>query len=478
MENVIKDTIKSYLNEVVDDKYSNVIVDVKDNKLILEMNGNKIEIKIPCNGNIINLSLDENDCFTLVFDSKVISNGNMTNKFMIDMRKLITREEKVDLIKSIAFQIKLNGFGIVNFDSVQQKSILNKLFGDSTSNDNGKFSKKTFFKCGLDENGVNKYGYKLKISSQCLRHAIWQNDLSVNSPLALKYYPLLEKMMLTNTGISHGYMFTMGDKSFKKKSALTISDAEQTNDTIISNEIGVASGVRSDNSMYFHDSIGETEYVSRGFINFSELEFISGDILFDRQSYESDKNANDTFIDVYEKETYGEGNREHKDFKEGYYTDMFQTYGETFPEKGIYVSDNKIIEIVKDLLYRLLNISIQRANGEAHTTELKIKLIRNLGDTLDENWIVIKNEDDINNINFVPFRKYKEVDEAKAIKYHIEVEKTYNEIKKKIKEKKDDKKASKKSNKKSSKNSNDGVVNSNDNDMNSEVSDVNSNDSE
>ena len=365
-------------------------------------------------------------------------------------------EKKV--VRAIKFEMRLKGQGIVNFDSSDQKYILNKYCGMRISNDNNKLSKKAFFDDGEDENGNPRYTYKVKIANSCLRHAIFEDDLCVNSPLMIKHMPLLKKFMLSNIGIGRGYMFTLpkrsGDTdkdggedgsdakknnglSLKKDSALVIVDAVQDNDSVVYNEVGSVSGFKTDNTFFCKDSVTEMSYKTSGVICLNKMEFLSGDPIFDRMAYVSDENANDTFLKEYEEERRKSGvSTDEPDFKEGYYTNMNNVFGNTFPEKGIYVSDSKMMEIIRYLLRRLLNLKIYRTSGYVENVEMRIKLISDLNDQLNGEWLTITNEDDIKRLDFIPRRTYFEVDESEGIRHHEEYMARYDSEMSNCKEKK------------------------------------------
>ena len=103
-----------------------------------------------------------------------------------------------------------------------------------------------------------------------------------------------------------------------------------------------------------------------------------------------------------------------------------------------------MIEITKYLLERLLKLKIYRTSGYVENVELKIKLITNLKDQLSDDWIVIKDEDDIKNLDFIPKRTYFEVDEAEGIRLHEEYMEKYNNEMANCKEKKKNNAAKKK----------------------------------
>ena len=91
--------------------------------------------------------------------------------------------------KQILFKLKLQGNGVVNFDSKEQKYMLYKTDNgpayEILKNDNGKFAKKSFVQIGEKEDGTPLYHSRLKISSNCLRHAIFEKDSPITLSQAL-----------------------------------------------------------------------------------------------------------------------------------------------------------------------------------------------------------------------------------------------------------------------------------------------------
>ena len=93
------------------------------------------------------------------------------------------------------------------------------------------------------------------------------------------------------------------DYQYKKKSALTLTSAVQTNNALSSIEVGTTSGVKntdenkSDNTLHYHETIGDITYLATGVIDLMQLQFVSMDEIFDRLALNSDyfnvyKNSN------------------------------------------------------------------------------------------------------------------------------------------------------------------------------------------
>ena len=127
-------------------------------------------------------------------------------------------------VKNVLFRTKIKGNGVVNFDSSEQKFMFNStdLHNMKTRHDNVSFAKKKFYK------EDDKLTYKLSISSDCLRHDIFKEDVLVQSPNVLNSKHVLYSFIASPASLLRGYLFANQTETLKRKGALTITDAEQT----------------------------------------------------------------------------------------------------------------------------------------------------------------------------------------------------------------------------------------------------------
>ena len=94
--------------------------------------------------------------------------------------KNINIMESVKTVKSLLFKVKMDGIGTVNFDDSDARFIVSRYGNPATkkpySNSNIKVAKSEYRQVGTDEHGAPLYKRTLTISSECLRHAIFEKD--------------------------------------------------------------------------------------------------------------------------------------------------------------------------------------------------------------------------------------------------------------------------------------------------------------
>lgn len=376
------------------------------------------------------------------------------------------------MVKSILFKIDMNGCGVVNFDSTEQKYFMNAHCGTSYHHDNLKLAKKAFYKLPeeqvreikkssyIDDNGVVQEestkvvdtGYKLKISSDCLRHTIFGNNYPnalalyseeifanfVTSPeILLRGFTELERNSENNTG-------------YVKTSALKISDAIEESGAVPYLELHSKSTKKEkdSNSLFYEEKVGETKYEVKGYIDLKELQFMSDDELFGRLSFKNDwLTTNNPLLETVFKNHYGR-----IPYKEGYFTSTKGILTERWAEHGIKFDDDFIKYLVKFLLKKLMHINISRAGAYAQTSLLKIKFVEDgINDRFDssDGWIDL-DDNIINNLDFNINNFYTESDEEliKMTRKELNSRKTEFDIKKQQKKeaKKQEKTEKKKAN--------------------------------
>lgn len=342
---------------------------------------------------------------------------------------------EIKKVKNILFKLELKGNGIVNYDSNKQKFLASKTnfleVGDDNKKHNNKYNNNIMFaKKNYYIDNENKYNYRIKISSNALRYSILGSDDVENNPAIMQYENIFYRKITSLNKIIQGYLFNDKNKpAYKKSSALCISDAIQTNNSISHLEIFIKNSIKnsksgdidkSDNTLFYKENIGDITYESIGNICLDKLQFISCDQLFDRCAFNSDD------FEIYKK--YLKLNIPIlNDIDLAYYG--FQNK-DNLPEYGILFSDDITLYLVKHLLKKMLSLSIYKANAYAIINKLKIKLVYDpLIDTFDNynGWIDINSENDINNLNFEIYQFYHLIDENSNIV--IERKKLENEIK-------------------------------------------------
>lgn len=339
-------------------------------------------------------------------------------------------------VKQVNFKFELEGNGIVNFDSGDQKYLWNRESKEgnknkfTSSDNNNVYAKKVYYR---DENGVLRY--KIKISSDALRNAIFKGDAIATNPTICHHKSLLNSFIGSTLGLVRGYMFAGKNETLKRKSPLTITAAIQTNNAESHMEFHSRSGQKKvnddsgsgDTSIFNKETIGEITYEGKGFINLQDLEFISCDPIFDRYSFNSD--------DYGILKTFLSKNIPGFNSELGYYT--LKSSLIDVAEYGIKLNNENVVFLVKETLKRILELNIVKAGAYAKISKLSVQLITDPLNPSNNVWIDIQDNNDINSLNFDIEEFYVPSDEsdAKAQRNLIE-----DAIKKEIEEKKKSKK--------------------------------------
>lgn len=369
------------------------------------------------------------------------------------------------MIKKIIFQADFEGQGIVNFDGDEQRNFLNEHCGTKYFNNNYKLGKKVFTKkenaseepSFIDKNGkeyFNNTDYLLKISSTCLRNAIFANDANVTNPRICIASPILAYYISSIQGLLRGYTaMEYGNFAITKKSAISCPCAIQTNNSLSyvelqSNSAPKESGGddKSSTSLYFTEKVGDITYMTKGFISLQELQFLSCDPFFGRIMFNPQwLEGENPLIDRMFLQHYGA-----TPYKKGYFSSSTATLTNHLGEQGLLFNEDFVIFLVKEQIKRLLNININRAEGYAVIKSLKIKFIENgFNPFKEEGWVEVnlENYEQIIDEAFSEkgmFQHYEEVKEEDVSMTKGEINKLYKE-KEEEKKEKENKKKSKKS---------------------------------
>lgn len=326
-------------------------------------------------------------------------------------------------IKNVIFEFELEGVGVVNYDSNDQKFIWNRESKNGNKNNlvsihnNVNYSKKHIYR---NENG--ELDYKIKISSDCLRNSIFRNDAISTNP-SISHHPfLLNSFIGSVQGLIRGYMFAGKNETLKRKSPLTITPAIQTNNSVSHLEIGVRSGEKivnsdsdkGDTTLRNVETVGEMTYSGKGNINLQNLQFMSCDTVFDRYEFNSDN------IDILNKVL--ENTLPNFDSELGYY--KLKSSSVNISEYGLKLNNENVLFLVKEVLKRISDISIMRNTSYANISKLRIKLVNSpLIDTYENQngWIDINNVSDIDSLDFDVEDFYVYVEEEEALTERKEI---------------------------------------------------------
>lgn len=337
-------------------------------------------------------------------------------------------------IKYIEFQLELEGQGVVNYDGKEQKDLFyqrknnptynQKVRHFTTSNENVTFAKKAFF---LDENG--NLDYKIKISSNCLRHAIFYKDIPWFSPNVLINDFTRLNYIATPAILLRGEMLANKKNTYIRKSAISLTDGLSTTnglsytDTCTRNMQKIEKEETTDKSgisFFRRETIGKIKYMAEGEIDLSVLQFLSADDVATRRFLNADEYEQFKMFLQTRMPSFN------SDLK--YY--QYKTSDVYLPELGALLSNDDLIYLVKYFFESVVNINIRRNNSYARFSGLKIRMIEDNINRDKSKWIEIKSIEDINNISFESEVFYSEVSESDVKEYNETNQKINEEIKK------------------------------------------------
>ena len=334
-------------------------------------------------------------------------------------------------IKSIAFRMQLEGNGVVNFDGDEQKNILKFQCGTSINDAGGKhgnykFAKKEFFELPKEEQTERKkFGYRLKISSECLRHAIFNEPYN---PAMVTTDPILAHHTFSPSRLLQGWMWTYPSgtrPTIIKRSALSMSHA--SSDAVPFLEIQTQDIPKektnddSSTSLYYRENVGHVTYNVDGFIDIERLQFLSADPFFGRMAVDASwMEGNDCLMDKTFMNLYGR-----VPYKKGWWQSTTALLSRYVGEYGVKFDNEFVASLLKELLKRLLHINITRSTAYAKTAKLEI----NLNPLSDGEWIELTEEmiDELSFDNMYEF--YTEVSEEDANATRQEITKNYAAVK-------------------------------------------------
>jgi hypothetical protein len=293
-------------------------------------------------------------------------------------------------VKSVLFSGTITSSGIVNFDGkpswLVQQALRDKLEGKWYGNI--KIAKHFITRNGVDKEGNPKYNAVLKISKDCLRNGIFQNDQPFHNPGIVHAEKVLIELLASAAGLLRGYMFT--DKVIKRKSPVYISDARQISDNVSTIDITTQTCPKDSKAdadsegglaMHFKETAGGlTTYEFFGSLDLSELQFISLSQVYDRLAI--DPNHLEAYTKALEK-TFGSEVK-----GKSFYIKSTSTNG--LPEEGILLTSEQTKKLIGEFFSRLFDLEIIRgANGRAWLSSLKI-MPRNGGLDYNQTGITVK----------------------------------------------------------------------------------------
>lgn len=307
-------------------------------------------------------------------------------------------------VKQLIFESEMQGTGIVNYDFSDQRFIFGKKENNAKhnhlkySNNNVSYSKKDFFYSKNDK-GENELDFKIKISSDSLKHSIYRNDLVAQTPAITHNKHILHSYLASEVALLRGVLFTNRGDSLKRKGATTLTDAVQTNDAMPRLEVFSKSGSKEDssksdsdssNNFFYMETVGDMTYRFSGYIDLLELSFISVDQFYDRKYFSEDDYT--IFKEYFEKK-FGSQLGEVKFYQKR--NDVLN-----MPERGILLTEEQVKHLLRFYIRRLINLEIRRRKAYANVSSLRMKPFY-VGD------LVIDNNGD----NYIDLKSYDAVDE-------------------------------------------------------------------
>lgn len=273
-----------------------------------------------------------------------------------------------------------------------------------TKNDNCTFAKANYYK--KDGSIVRT----VKLSGDCIRHNIFG---SINNAAIKEDINTLIAFTASPEGLIRGYLNpTKSGTTTKRKSPLTVTDAELTNGAISQIENHSSSGSRTDTSFFSKESLGDTEFAFTAHIDLSELGVLSCCDTFDRPCVAEELQQ------LFEKKLADNGIvvkklalRKKSDFQ---------------PEICYQLNDESVNFLVNKLLYKITQIHFGNATEFVQFNDMEVIFVDEFG-TREK----VKFKDGLLEKEFKVASQYVEADYDEA----LAAERTTRELIKKTKEK-------------------------------------------
>lgn len=294
--------------------------------------------------------------------------------------------KKIEGVKSVDFKIKAIGEGVVNWNGSTELEILIK--GEYKKVKNHSLPKlrgytNTVARVGKDgkefsglkrPDDINFHETPLYISQNCIRHHLFKDEnFNLQDPDVAKN---MEKLLCSVTGLVRGYVIPK--KEYKRTSALLVTDFNATDETANHGNFEqmsrsgskekeeTKSGTDKSTSMFSKTTFGNTEYEAYASISIEQLQFISLDDQFSRQSMETNSEKESREIaDQISKflQDIGSNKNASATYHKNYVRKGSVFTNEKHGEAGILLNDAAIDVLVEYTKYLLENLSIRQAKG-------------------------------------------------------------------------------------------------------------------
>jgi hypothetical protein len=269
-------------------------------------------------------------------------------------------------VKSVDFKIKAIGNGVVNWNgNVPVRKPGSKDLNNHTmpklrgyTNESGKVCAETGFRIKKLPSEINFKETPMYISQNCVRHHLFK-DQAFDFHFANSKN---QQALLTSlSGLIRGYVIPQNQ--CKRKSALLIEDFVDQLGNGNFEQFG-NSGAKDSNSIYSKTTFGKTEYLAHGSISIEEMQFISLDKKFDRESIQikNEKEGVELAKEITEYLRSLSIDSDDSIVAEfGTYTRVGSIFNEG--EVGILLSNSAVALLVDITLEMLQELSIQQAKG-------------------------------------------------------------------------------------------------------------------
>lgn len=365
------------------------------------------------------------------------------------------------MVKSVMFKATLEGNGIVNYDgtSESQRKYMSSAYNmeeltnsDTRVNENFLLAKHLFTSTGSklitpkegDPYMKEFYKGRLFISSNALRHYIFEEGMPnlckndrVNNEVIAKVmsHPayLLRGWLETKAGASKEQKKASKAKGKTESNLIEKTEKEKENDTLkrgriisLANAVQMEQdtnipflsvhsnmGKKDSNSLFSRETIGDVKYETKGFINLSNLMFLSMDDNFGDMAIHPDVVY--TFAEYFNKHT-------------GLTLDIEKQVGgfcrknqaEKFPQIGILFTQEQVMYLLRYFFKNFATLKIDKSTGFVQMTSLEYKLISDPTKksqlfSSEDAYESISTLEDIDNIDFKVYPYYEKVLEAKDV---------------------------------------------------------------
>lgn len=336
-------------------------------------------------------------------------------------------------VKTIKLNVALAGFGCPNKEGKEGKYMYNQYamnrrtrakngetFGVQTVDptvDNCTFAKSNVY---VDKDG--NLDRKAKLSGDCIRHNIFG---TIMNPAIKEDVTTLVAYIASHEGLVRGYLNPdKNGTTTKRKSPLTVTDAELDNDAVPQIETHSSSGARTDTSFFTKERYGKTHFSFEAFIDLSELSVLSCCDTFDRPCVKEEHQQ------LFEAQLKKNGI--------GFKKLALKKKNDHQGEVCYQLDDKSVNELVNILLKKISNIHISNATEFVDFESMTVTFIKEDGTREDVKFTDGKLEKE-----FSVASQYEETDYDKA----LEAERLTREAIKGTKEKPAKKTSKKKSDK-------------------------------